>query len=408
MEDQITWANGKRKLGELVPWERNPRHIKDKQAETLADSFHRYGQVETFAIGPNNEVYDGHQRLKILLDEHGPNFAVDVRISSRALTEKERERLVIYLHKGATGEWDKEMLLQEFEFGDLIEWGFKQGELQDIGFEVPGSGEEDDAGQMDIADQLQEKWQIKPGDIYSLGAHRIMCGDATDPADYEKLMRGEKAQICWTDPPWNVAYGTNIAKDNPQNYRKREINNDNLGDRFPEFVRLFTKQIYENLVPGGIIYCVMSAQEWGVIMPAMEFAGFHWSSTIIWVKNALVLSRKDYHTQYEPMYYGWKIDAARVCRVEDRKQSDTWMIDRPKRSDEHPTMKPLELIERSLRNSTRANHIVLEPFSGSGSTLIAAERTKRICRAMDNEPKYVAVAVQRWADVTGGTPEKIS
>ena len=142
-------------------------------------------------------------------------------------------------------------------------------------------------------------------------------------------------------------------------------------------------------------------------MQALAESGFHWSSTIIWAKDSLVVSRKDYHTQYEPIWYGWKDDAARVCVVDDRKQSDLWQIPRPKRSDEHPTMKPVELVERAIRNSSRAGDIVFEPFAGSGTDIIACERSGRKCMAIELEPKYVAVSIQRWVDVAGGVPELI-
>ena len=139
-------------------------------------------------------------------------------------------------------------------------------------------------------------------------------------------------------------------------------------------------------------------------MNALKDAGFHWSSTIIWAKDSLVVSRKDYHTQYEPVWYGWKDGAARVCKVTDRKQSDLWQIPRPKRSDEHPTMKPVELVARSIKNSSSIGDIVIDPFVGSGTTIVAAEQTGRKCRATELDPKYVAVAIQRWVDMTGGEP----
>jgi DNA modification methylase len=157
----------------------------------------------------------------------------------------------------------------------------------------------------------------------------------------------------------------------------------------------------------------MSQQEWGLIMQQLEEVdkvdnksiGFHWSSTIIWAKDSLVVSRKDYHTQYEPVWYGWKSDGARVCKVEDRKQSDLWNIPRPKRSDEHPTMKPVELVARSLRNSSQPGDIVIDFFGGSGTTMAAADGCDRRSRLAELDPKYVAVTLQRWVDITGGKPE---
>ena len=273
-----------------------------------------------------------------------------------------------------------------------------------------GEPPDDVEPQIDKAEELREKWGVELGQLWKLGEHRIICGDCTDKAVVDRVMGEEKAIICWTDPPWNVNYGgsfNDTRTDNPLGWKKRTIMNDNLGDHFGEFAEEFCKTIHDTLVPGGILYMAMSAQEWGLIMQILEDIGFHWSSTIIWAKDSLVVSRKDYHTQYEPIWYGWKDDAARVRKVEDRKQSDLWNIPRPKRSDEHPTMKPIELVERSIRNSSYVGDIVYEPFSGSGTTIIASERSGRICRAIELAPAYVAVAIQRWVDVTGGTPELV-
>lgn len=261
--------------------------------------------------------------------------------------------------------------------------------------------------QIEKADELQEKWNVQLGQIWQLGEHKIICGDCNDPAVVKSLMGDEKATICWTDPPWNVAYGTsfnNTRTDNPLGWKNRTIINDNLGDEFGAFAKKFCDEIHEVLVPGGILYMAMSAQEWGLIMNQLAISGFHWSSTIIWAKDTLIISRKDYHTQYEPIWYGWRADGKRICEVKDRKQSDLWMIPRPKVSEEHPTMKPIELVERSLNNSSRLGDIVYEPFAGSGTTIVASERLGRKCRAIELDPKYVSVTLQRYLDVTGGEP----
>ncbi|MBN1629432.1 MAG: site-specific DNA-methyltransferase, partial [Thermoleophilia bacterium] len=234
-------------------------------------------------------------------------------------------------------------------------------------------------------------WQVEPGQLWVAGAHKILCGDCCDEVVVNRLLEGQKCQICWTDPPWNVAYGENK---NPR-YRLRTIENDNLGGEFPAFASQFCTIIAESVLPGSPIYVAMSAQEWPVIHGALAQAGFHWSSTIIWVKDHAVLSRKDYHTRYEPLWYGWKDGAARLCKVGDRTQNDVWEIDRPTRSDEHPTMKPVELVVRSLVNSSRAGDLVFEPFVGSGTTAVAAEQTGRACRAIEIEPKYVSVTLER-------------
>jgi DNA modification methylase len=155
-----------------------------------------------------------------------------------------------------------------------------------------------------------------------------------------------------------------------------------------------------------MLYLAMSAQEWPTIHGALTAAGFHWSSTIIWAKDSLVLSRKDYHTQYEPIWYGWNGEGPRLHPLEDRQQSDLWQIPRPKRSEEHPTMKPVELVERSITNSSTSGELVFEPFSGSGTTILACEKSGRRCRAIELEPKYVQVAIERWQSFTGRNAER--
>jgi DNA modification methylase len=299
--------------------------------------------------------------------------------------------------------WDEEVLREIANTtGDLFT-GFEPAELDDL-VGVSTATEptiEDPGAEPERAEELLAKWQVRVGQVWRLGKHRIMCGDSTRQAHVAQLMGADRAWMIWSDPPWNVNYG---GSDHPS-YKQRSMNNDNLGDKFPEFVKAFCQNFFIFSQPGAPIYLVMGAQEWPVIDQKLREAGFHWSSTIVWVKDQLVLSRKDYHTQYEPMWYGWNADAARLIGVEDRKQSDTWFIDRPKKSDEHPTMKPLELVERSLKNSSKAGDVVLDLFSGSGTTLMACERLGRVCRTMDNDPKYVSVALERWSVATGKTPE---
>ena len=220
----ITWTNEKRKLSQLIPWERNPRQIKVDQADRLAESFDEFGQVETIAIGPGNEIYNGHQRLNVLAARHGKDYEVEVRVASRALTEKEREKLTVYLHKGAAGDWDFDLLANEFELDDLLDWGFEEKEL-DLDLWA-GEPPEDVEPQIDKAEELREKWQVQTGQLWQLGAHRLICGDCTDKAVVDRVMGEEKAIICWTDPPWNVNYGgsfNNTRTDNPLGWKKRTI-----------------------------------------------------------------------------------------------------------------------------------------------------------------------------------------
>jgi DNA modification methylase len=401
---KINWTLRTFRLDELTDYYKNPRSLSDKEFKQLKTSLDKFGMIDKPIVNLDsaNTIIGGHQR-KHVLEATGVKEC-ECWIPDRVLSDKEVEELNIRLNKN-TGSWDFDTLANEFQLDDLLDWGFDKGEL-DLDLWADDAPE-DVEPQIDKADELQEKWNVQVGQVWQLGEHRIICGDSTDGDVVRRLMGEQKAHICWTDPPWNVAYGqsfNNTRTDNPMGWKKRTIANDNLGDKFPEFVEGFVAQIHETLVPGGILYMAMSAQEWGVIMQALTESGFHWSSTIIWAKDTLVVSRKDYHTQYEPIWYGWKDDAARVCVVDDRKQSDLWQIPRPKRSDEHPTMKPVELVERALRNSSKPGDVVFEPFAGSGTDIIACERSGRKCMAIELEPKYIAVSIQRWVDVTGGEP----
>jgi hypothetical protein len=210
----ITWTNETRKLSQLKPWPRNPRQITEKQAKRLNESFDQFGQVETIAVGPDNEIYNGHQRLNVLMAKHGANYEIECRVSSRELTEKEREKLTVFLHKGAAGEWDFDTLANEFELDDLLEWGFDKKEL-DLDLWA-GEMADDPGAQMDRAEELREKWGVNSGDLWQLGEHRLICGDCTDKEIVERVMGGEKAGAVVTDPPYNVSSeGRNYAADAP-------------------------------------------------------------------------------------------------------------------------------------------------------------------------------------------------
>jgi DNA modification methylase len=232
------------------------------------------------------------------------------------------------------------------------------------------------------------------GDIWQLGKHRLMCGDSTSSEDIDLLMDGQKARFVFTDPPWNVALG---SSNHPSWKPGRQILNDSMTtEEFKEFMFNVFKNLSLVCEPGCMTYVVMSAQEWGNLMLTLKEAGFHWSSTIIWAKDTLVLSRKDYHTQYEPIWYGWLDGGSRLCPLDDRKQSDIWEIPRPKRSDAHPTMKPISLVARAITNSSRKGDLILDLFGGSGTSILAAEQTDRVCHSMELDPKYADVIAKRF------------
>lgn len=220
-----------------------------------------------------------------------------------------------------------------------------------------------------------------------------MCGDSTDIGEVARLMDGKKTQCVFTDPPWNVDYGGNSHP----SWKQRQILNDKMStEEFGEFLRKTFRAAASVCEPGAMCYCVMSAQEWGNIMNALAECGFHWSSTIIWYKDSLVLSRKDYHTQYEPIWYGWLEGDKRLCPLQDRQQSDVWEIDRPKKSVEHPTMKPIALAGKAINNSSHTGEVILDLFGGSGTTLLACEQTGRVGYMMELDCAYCDVIVKRF------------
>ena len=292
----------------------------------------------------------------------------------------------------AFGEWDWELLKDEWDTDLLVEW------VLDLEF---GTLDEDNDGLTDEDEipELEEEHISKLGDVWILGNHRLMCGDSTKSEDVGLLMNGIKADMVFTDPPWNVNYG---ADQKHPSWKPRTILNDFMGtEDFKDFMDSTFAQLNEHSNKGCPTYVVMSAQEWGNMMLTLAMNEYHWSSTIIWNKSSLVLSRKDYHTKYEPIWYGWLEGEARLCPLEDRKQSDVWDIDRPSRSELHPTTKPVELVERAIKNSSKKDDYVLDLFGGSGTTLIAAEKSNRKNMSMELDPKYVDVIIKRWQEYTG-------
>jgi DNA modification methylase len=390
-----------RSIDDLIPYAKNSRTHSADQVNQIAASIKEFGFTNPILLDKEGGIIAGHGRVqaarKLKLTEVPT-------ITLGNLTDAQRRAYVIADNKLALNAgWDEEMLAIEIEqlMGedynlDLL--GFSKEELANIMGTPIVEGLTDE----DAVPEIPDEPVTVLSDIWVLGNHRLMCGDSTNIDAVDKLMQKDKASLVVTDPPWNVAYGTNLAN-NAQGYKKREILNDNFetDEQWDAFLTGVMSCIVSVTLPGCPIYCVMGASEWPAIDKALRNAGFHWSSTIIWAKDTLVLSRKDYHTQYEPIWYGWKSDGARIWTVKDRKQSDLWECKRPKRSELHPTTKPVELIERAVLNSSNENVFVFEPFGGSGSTLIACEKTTRFNRSMELDPKYCDVIVKRWQEFTG-------
>jgi DNA modification methylase len=386
-------------IADLIPYARNSRTHSDAQVAKIASSIKEFGFLNPIITDGSNGIVAGHGRVlaaqKLGLKEL-PCIEAD------HLTESQKRAYVIADNRMALDAgWDAEML--KVELGDLDAagfdlslTGFDLGELENFLAE-PTEGLTDE----DAVPDVPAVPVTVLGDVWVLGKHRLMCGDSTVQTDADKMMQGERGDLLFTDPPWNVNYGA-VKAGNAMGYKPRKILNDHMSEAdWTQFVTGFCASFYAVTKPGALAYVVMSAQEWPAIDKGLREAKFHWSSTIIWVKDSLVLSRKDYHTQYEPLWYGWNEDGPRIMHVPDRKQSDIWNIPRPKVSDLHPTTKPVQLIERALLNSSARGALVVDLFGGSGSTLIACEKHGRDARLMELDPKYCDVIVKRWQEFTG-------
>ena len=381
----------------LVPYARNARTHSDEQIAQIAASIVEFGFTNPILAGGDGVIVAGHGRLaaaqKLGL-ERVPVVVLD------HLTPTQRRALIIADNRIAENAgWDEAMLrieiasLQDDDF-DLALTGFDADALAELmaGDEPDAEGNTDD----DAVPEVGETPISRPGDVWELGNHRVLCGDATDPKSYEALMADAQADMVFTDPPYNVDYA-NSAKDKMRG-KDRPILNDNLGDGFYDFLLAALTPMLERCA--GATYIAMSSSELDTLQQAFRAAGGKWSTFIIWAKNTFTLGRADYQRQYEPILYGWPEGAQRHW-CGDRDQGDVWNIKKPQKNDLHPTMKPVELVERAIRNSSRPGDVVLDPFGGSGTTLIAAEKSGRIGWLIELDPKYVDVIVRRWQDWTG-------
>jgi DNA modification methylase len=385
-------------IDRLIPFARNSRTHTEEQVAQVAASIAEFGFVNPILVGPDGVIIAGHARLlaarKLKLTE-APVIVL------AHLTEAQRRALVIADNRLAEGAgWDEAMLRVEIEDlkteeFDLDLLGFSQDELDAIladPEEAVAAGHTDE----DAAPEVPETAVTVPGDIWLLGEHRLMCGDSTQIEAVEKVLAGGLADMVFCDPPYNVNYGATM-KDKLRG-KDRRIANDNLGSDFEKF--LYDACVNLLLVAKGAVYICMSSSELHTLEKAFREAGGHWSTFVIWAKNTFTMGRSDYQRQYEPILYGWKEGTDHFwCGARD--QGDVWFIKKPVKNDLHPTMKPVELVERALRNSSKTRDTVLDPFGGSGTTLIACERTGRQARLIEMEPKYCDVIVRRWQEFSG-------
>ena len=373
---------------DLVPYENNSRTHSKEQVEQIKRSMTEFGFTNPILIDEHNGIIAGHGRLQAA-QELGIKLVPTILLEG--LTEAQRKAYVIADNNLALNAgWDLDVLkleiegLGEFDF-DIDLLGFDDDFLAGLMEEEPADGLTDE----DEVPELEDDPVTVEGDVWILGNHRLMCGDSTKIDAVEKLMDGRKANMLHTDPPYGVDY--------------EGVPNDHLKDsQLEAFLHDAFSSAFAFLESGSNVYV------WHADITALEFisafrsAGFTQArpSTIQWLKPSLVMSQGDYHSQNEPCLYGWKDGKGRV-RVKDRKQTTIWKIERTTDAKIHPTMKPVELCERAIQNSSVANCIVLDLFGGSGSTMIACEKTNRNCRMMELDPKYCDVIIKRWQDFTG-------
>lgn len=385
-----------RPVDRLIGYARNARTHSDEQVAQIAASIAEFGWTNPVLVGSDGVVIAGHARLqaarKLGLKEV-PVIVLD------HLSEAQRRALIIADNRLAQNAgWDEDMLRVELQAlqGDAFDLdllGFEDEELDDLlkdPVEETEGQTEDDAGQ-----EAREAAISKPGDVRLLGRHRLLCGDATEFSAYEMVLGGDLADLVFCDPPYNVAYTGGSKIDRTQN---RQIENDALGDGFEEFLRDSLANILA--ASKGAIYVCMSSSEIDRLKRIFQACGGHWSTFIIWAKDRFTLGTADYQRQFEPILYGWR-EGGKHFWCGARNQGDVWPLKRLHKCDLHPTMKPVELVERAIENSSKNGDVVLDPFGGSGTTVIACEKTGRRGRAIELDARYCDVIVRRWQEFTG-------
>lgn len=383
----LIWHNERRKVRELVPFDHNPRTLSEDERADLEASIVRFNLAEIPAVNTDNTIIAGHQRLKILTDLGRGEEEIDVRVPNRALSLQEVEEYNVRSNLN-TGSWDFDLLEEHFDVKDLLEWGFTKDELKDFDISLTDELQEAEVD-VDRAEELQGKWKTERGQLWKIGKHRLLCADSTLAESIRLLLNGKPVDMVFTDPPYNVHYGASKIP----GHKIREIEND---FQSPKEWEAFVKrmgEIIKNTCKGDCYIWGASGPDGMRMRLWLIEMGLHWSATIIWKKQQLVLSPAKYQRMYEPCLYGWFGEKSSFAG--DRTQVEVWEVDRPMSSPEHPTMKPVKLAQMALGNSSGVGMSVLDLFLGSGSTMVAAEQMGRTCYGVELEPKYVAVTLER-------------
>lgn len=385
------------KVERLLPADYNPRKDlkpRDAEYEKLKRSIEQFGYVEPVIWNKTTgRVVGGHQRLKVLLDMG----ITEVECVVVEMDEEKEKALNIALNK-ISGEWDKDKLallisdLQGTDF-DVSLTGFEPAEIDALFKDTLKDGVKED--DFDVDAELQKPTVTRLGDVWTLGRHRLVCGDSTKAETFDLLMAGKKANLVVTDPPYNVNYEGSAGK----------IKNDNMADdAFYNFLLAAFKNTEAAMADDASIYVFHADTEGLNFRRAFADAGFYLSGTCIWKKQSLVLGHSPYQWQHEPVLFGWKKKGKHQWYT-GRKESTIWEFDKPKKNGDHPTMKPIPLLAYPIMNSSMSNTLVLDPFGGSGSTLIACEQTDRSCFTIELDEKFCDVIVKRYIEQAGSDAE---
>ena len=382
-------------ISKLVPYVNNARTHSPEQIMKLRSSLREFGFINPVIIDKDFGIIAGHGRVMAAKEEgidEVPCVFVDY------LTEAQKKAYILADNRMAMDAgWDEELLrieieaLQGMDF-DIGLAGFEDDEIADLFAGDDNSDVEED--DFDLSDALEQAAFVEKGDVWMVGRHRLMCGDATNADDVATLMDGKRANLVLTDPPYNVAFessdGLSIKNDKMEN------------EKFYEFLLAAFKNMAAHLEKGGAAYVFHADTEGLNFRKAFIDAGFHLSGCCIWVKNSLVLGRSDYQWQHEPVLYGFLQNGKHYwSKNAGRSQTTIWNFDKPKKNKNHPTSKPLDLLAYPIGNSSRENSIVVDTFGGSGSTLMACEKTGRICHTMELDEKYASVILRRYVEDTG-------
>lgn len=437
-----------RSLSDLRPAEYNPRvplTPADPEYQSIKRSIEEFGYADPIVINADGTIIKGHQRRTVLMDLG----YTEVEVIVLDIQDKAKEKALNVALNKITGKWDnailKDLLLElDLEGYDFSVTGYQRTDLEDLIqlVDVPAEAQDDNFDPEAAAANIPEP-NTRYGDIWQLGRHRLMCGDSTDPTDVAALMGGDKLDLMVTDPPYNVAYGakTDFMADSGRGHGHNSIANDDMDEAsFYNFILAFYENAVEAMRPGAVIYVFHSDTHGLTFRQAFEDAGLKLSECLIWEKNAFTLGRSDYQWRHEPCLYGWKEGAGHFF-VKDRTQ-DTMLLEdtpdfkkmskqellafidkiyrdykdqttvlfenKPARSKEHPTMKPIPLIGRLINNSSKPGWLVGDFFGGSGSTLMAAEQLGRTAYLMEYDERYVDVIINRWEQFTGEKAVKLT